>query len=101
MHLLHTVACGHLILPKTLLKGLKGLHTGLADLMDNWVVRGALSDAHLEVVTVSLPGLGLGSHTLAILVQLLAAVVDSGFQWCLHVKAGTRRFQVTFCSDSS
>lgn len=101
LHLLHTVACAHLILLKTLLKGLKGLHTGLADLTDNRVVRGASSNAHLEVVTVPLPGLGLGGHTFPILVQLLAAVAGSDFQHCLHVEAGTRRFEVTFCSDSS
>lgn len=80
VHLLRTVARGCLILPKTLLKGLKGLCTGLADLTDDWVVRGASSDAHFEMVTVPLPGLWLGSHTLAVLVQLPAAVAGSNLQ---------------------
>lgn len=74
-HLLHTVACSCLIPRQTLLEGLKGLRTGLADLMDNWVVGGASSNAHLEVVTVLLPG--LGGHTLSILVHLPAIVAGS------------------------
>lgn len=48
----------------------------------------ALSDAHLEVVTVALPRLRLGRNTLAILFQLSAAVAGSDLQGRLHVEAG-------------
>lgn len=43
----------------------------------------AASNAHLKVVTVPMPGLWLGGHTLAILIQLPAAVSSSDFQGCL------------------
>lgn len=54
-HMLRTVAHGGLILSKTFLKGLERLRTGLADLTDDWVGGCALGNAHLKVVTVSLP----------------------------------------------
>lgn len=54
-HMLSTVAHGGLVLPKTLLKGLKRLRAGLADLADDRVGGRALSNAHLKVVTVPLP----------------------------------------------
>lgn len=87
-HLLCTIARGRLVLPQTLLKGLEGLRAGLADLTDDGVGGRALSDAHLEVVTVALPRLRLGRNTLAILVQLSAAVAGSDLQGRLHVEAG-------------
>lgn len=87
-HLLCTIARGRLVLPQTLLKGLEGLRAGLADLTDDGVGGRALSDAHLEVVTVALPRLRLGRNTLAILFQLSAAVAGSDLQGRLHVEAG-------------
>jgi len=81
--MLCTVAHGCLILSKTLLKGLKRLSTGLADLTDDWVGGRALSNTHLKMVTVPLPGLRLGRHTLAILLQLPATVASSDLQGCL------------------
>lgn len=75
-----TVAHCCLIQAKTLLKGFKGLSTGLADLADDRVGGRAASNAHLKVVTISMPRLWLGCHTLAILIQLSAAVSSSDFQ---------------------
>lgn len=54
-HVLRTVAHGGFILSKTFLKGLERFQTGLADLTDDWVGGRALGNAHLKVVTVSLP----------------------------------------------
>lgn len=85
--MLCAVAHGCLILPETLLKGLKRLCTGLADLTDDWVGGRALRDAHLKVMTVPLPRLRLGCHTLAILLQLSAAVAGSDLQGRLHLEA--------------
>lgn len=48
----------------------------------------AASNAHLKVVTISMPRLWLGCHTLAILIQLPAAVSSSDFQSCLPVGQG-------------
>lgn len=45
----------------------------------------ALGNAHLEVVTVPLPGLRFGRHTLAVQVQLPAAVAGSDLQGRLPV----------------
>lgn len=61
------------VLPRTVLHSLGGR---------------APSNAHLEVVTVPLPGLRLGRHTLAILVQLPAAVAGSDLQGCLPAGHG-------------
>lgn len=47
-----------------------------------------MSNAHLKVVTVPMPGLWLGGHTLAILIQLPAAVSSCDFQGCLPVGQG-------------
>lgn len=88
-HLLRAVAGGCLVLSETLLEGLEWLCTGLADPTDDGMGGRASSNAHLEVVTVPLPGLGLGRHTLAILVQLPATVASSDLQGCLHVEAVT------------
>lgn len=114
-YMLCAVAHGCLILPETLLKGLKRLCTGLADLTDDWAARAghfrlretstpmsthpplpctcphslggrALRDAHLKVMTVPLPRLRLGCHTLAILLQLSAAVAGSDLQGRLPVR---------------
>lgn len=84
-----TVAHCCLIQAKTLLKGFKGLSTGLADLADDRVGGRAASNAHLKVVTISMPRLWLGCHTLAILIQLSAAVSSSDFQGCLHLQANS------------
>lgn len=86
-HLLCTLARRRLVLPQTLLEGLEGLGAGLADLTDDGVGRCAPRDAHLEVVTVPLPGLRLGRNTLAILVQFPAAVAGSDLQGRLHAEA--------------
>lgn len=83
-----TVANCCLIQAKTLLKGFKRLSTGLSDLPDDGVGRRAASDAHLKVVTISMPRLWLGCHTLAILIQLPAAVSSSDFQGRLPVGQG-------------
>lgn len=48
----------------------------------------AASNAHLKVVTISMPRLWLGCHTLAILIQLPAAVSSSDFQGCLPAGQG-------------
>lgn len=53
--MLRTVAHSGFILSKTFLKGLERLRTGLADLTDDWVGGCALGNAHLKMVTVSLP----------------------------------------------
>lgn len=87
--MLCAVAYCCLIQAKTLLKGFKRLSTGLADLADDGVGGCAASNAHLKVVTVPMPGLRLGCHTLAILFQLPAAVSSSNFQGCLHVQASS------------
>lgn len=87
-YMLCTVSHCCLILSKTLLKGLKRLSTGLADLTDDWVGGCASSDAHLKVVTVSLPCLRLRCHTLAILLQLPATVACSDLQGRLPVGHG-------------
>lgn len=86
--MLCAVAYCCLIQAKTLLKGFKRLSTGLADLADDGVGGCAASNAHLKVVTVPMPGLRLGCHTLAILFQLPAAVSSSNFQGCLPVGQG-------------
>lgn len=83
-----TVANCCLIQTKTLLKGFKRLSAGLADLADDGVGGCAASNAHLKVVTIPMPGLRLGRHTLAILFQLPAAVPSSNFQGCLPVGQG-------------
>lgn len=77
-----------LIQAKTLLKGFKRLSTGLSDLPDDGVGGRAASDAHLKVVTISMPRVWLGCHTLAILIQLPAAVSSSDFQGRLPVGQG-------------
>lgn len=113
-----TVANCRLIQAKTLLKGFEGFSTDLADLADDGTVGGghfragastphclppsrppvshslggcAASNAHLKVVTVPMPGLWLGGHTLAILIQLPAAVSSCDFQGCLHLQASSGR----------
>lgn len=83
-----TVANCCFIQAKTLLKGFKRLSTGLSDLADDGVRGRAASNAHLKVVTISMPRLWLGCHTLAILFQLPAAVSSSHFQGCLPVGQG-------------
>lgn len=90
-HVSRTVANCRLIQAKTLLKGFEGFSTGLADLADDGVGGCAASNAHLKVVTVPMPGLWLGGHTLAILIQLPAAVSSCDFQGCLHLQASSSR----------
>lgn len=48
----------------------------------------AAGNAHLKVVTIPMPRFRLGCHTLAILIQLPAAVSSSDFQGCLPVGQG-------------
>lgn len=83
-----TVANRCLIQAKTLLKSFKRFSAGLADLADDGVGGCAAGNAHLKVVTIPMPRFRLGCHTLAILIQLPAAVSSSDFQGCLPVGQG-------------
>lgn len=84
-----TVANRCLIQAKTLLKSFKRFSAGLADLADDGVGGCAAGNAHLKVVTIPMPRFRLGCHTLAILIQLPAAVSSSDFQGCLHLQASS------------
>lgn len=76
--------CG-LVLLEAALKVCELLGTIWPDLLDHWVWGCALSNLHLQVLTLVLPCWWVGGHTWPILFHLFLAEPGRDFHSCLHV----------------